>query len=136
MSQNLLNHPPSDGYSDDYVGAAPYVLLSSRYKVLNTLSDGGFGQTFLVEDTHMPSSRHCVLKQLKPIHDQPELHQIIQDRFQREAAILEKLGEAHDQIPRLFAYFSEGDQFYLVEEWVEGLTLTQKVNQEGPLPEA
>lgn len=136
MSQNVLNHPPSDGYSDDYVGAAPHVLLSSRYKVLNTLSDGGFGQTFLVEDTHMPSSRHCVLKQLKPVHNQSELHQIIQDRFQREAATLEKLGEAHDQIPRLFAYFSEGDQFYLVEEWVEGLTLTQKINQEGPLPEA
>ncbi|MEL6260089.1 MAG: serine/threonine protein kinase [Cyanobacteria bacterium J06626_6] len=141
MSQNVLNHPPSDNYSnnhdsDDYVGGAPYVLLSRRYKVLNTLSDGGFGQTFLVEDTHMPSNRLCVLKQLKPVHNQSELRQTIQERFQREAATLEKLGEAHDQIPRLFAYFSEGDQFYLVEEWVEGLTLTQKVSQEGPLPEA
>ncbi|MEL7511004.1 MAG: SH3 domain-containing protein, partial [Cyanobacteria bacterium J06554_3] len=102
----------------------------------NVLGDGGFGQTFLVEDTHMPSNRQCVLKQLKPVHDKPELHQMVQDRFQREAAILEKLGEMHDQIPRLHAYFSEADQFYLVEEWVEGLTLTQKVIKDGPLSES
>ncbi|MEL7332871.1 MAG: serine/threonine protein kinase [Cyanobacteria bacterium J06560_2] len=115
---------------------APLILLSNRYKVLNVLGDGGFGKTFLVEDTHMPSNRKCVLKQLKPIHDQPALRQVVQDRFQREAATLEKLGEAHDQIPRLHAYFTEGEQFYLVEEWVEGLTLTQKVHKDGPMSEA
>ncbi|MFK8181977.1 MAG: SH3 domain-containing protein [Phormidesmis sp.] len=111
------------------------VLLSNRYQVLNVLGDGGFGKTFLVEDTQMPSNRRCVLKQLKPVHDNPQTGQMVKDRFQREAAILEKLGEAHNQIPRLYAYFSEGGQFYLVEEWVEGDTLTQKVHREGPLPE-
>ena len=111
------------------------VLLSNRYRVINVLGDGGFGKTFLVEDTQMPSNRRCVLKQLKPVHDEPETAQMVKDRFQREAAILEKLGEAHEQIPRLYAYFSEGDQFYLVEEWVEGDTLTQRVQREGPLSE-
>ena len=120
---------------DDQLGAPPVILLSNRYKVLSVLGDGGFGQTFLVEDTHMPSNKRCVLKQLKPIHDKPELRQMVQDRFQREAATLEMLGEAHDQIPRLYAYFSEGDQFYLVEEWVEGMTLTQQVQKEGALSE-
>ncbi|MEL7358087.1 MAG: SH3 domain-containing protein [Cyanobacteria bacterium J06560_6] len=113
----------------------PLVLLSNRYRVLNVLGDGGFGQTFLVEDTHMPSNKRCVLKQLKPIHERPELKQMVRDRFQREAAILETLGESHTQIPRLYAYFSEGDQFYLVEEWVEGITLSQKVHKEGALSE-
>ena len=99
----------------------------------------GFGKTFLVEDTQMPSNRQCVLKQLKPVQDDPQTGQmagqIVKDRFQREAAILETLGEGHEQIPRLYAYFSEGEQFYLVEEWVEGDTLTQRVQKEGPLPE-
>ncbi|MEL7054493.1 MAG: hypothetical protein AAGM45_22310, partial [Cyanobacteria bacterium J06588_5] len=63
----------------------PLVLLSNRYRVLNVLGDGGFGQTFLVEDTHMPSNKRCVLKQLKPIHERPELKQMVRDRFQREA---------------------------------------------------
>ncbi len=111
------------------------VLLSNRYQVLSVLGDGGFGKTFLVEDTQMPSNRQCVLKQLKPVHDNPQTSQMVKDRFQREAAILEKLGEAHDQIPRLYAYFSEADQFYLVEEWVAGDTLTQRVQQAGPLSE-
>jgi len=43
-------------------------VLSNRYSVLNVLGDGGFGQTFLVEYTQMPSNRKCVLKQLKPVH--------------------------------------------------------------------
>ena len=110
--------------------------LSNRYEILDILSDGGFGKTFLVEDTQMPSGRKCVLKQLKPVDDNPQIHQMVQERFQREAAILERLGENHSQIPRLYAYFSEGDQFYLVEEWIEGDTLTQKVHKQGTFSEA
>lgn len=114
----------------------PSSLLSHRYKVLGLLGDGGFGKTFLVEDTHLPSNRRCVVKQLKPIHDNPQVHQIVKDRFQREAAILERLGEGHEQIPQLYAYFSEDEQFYLVEEWIEGETLAQKVQNEGIQSEA
>ncbi len=80
----------------------------------------------------MPSNRRCVLKQLKPVHsDTPELRQLVQDRFQREAATLEMLGEAHLQIPRLYAYFLEDGRFYLVQEWIDGLTIAQKVQQAG-----
>ncbi|PZO10674.1 MAG: serine/threonine protein kinase [Leptolyngbya foveolarum] len=111
-------------------------LLSNRYRVLSLLGDGGFGKTFLVEDVHMPSARQCVLKQLKPIEDDEAAGKIVRNRFGREAATLEKLGETHDQIPRLYAYFSEGDQFYLVTEWIAGYTLTQKVQVEGPQSEA
>lgn len=114
----------------------PSSLLSNRYKVLNVLGDGGFGKTFLVEDTQMPSARCCVLKQLKPAHGEtPELRQLIQDRFQREAATLEMLGDGHSQVPCLYAYFSEDEQFYLVQEWIEGQTVAQQVAQDGPQSE-
>ncbi|MEM8502181.1 MAG: serine/threonine protein kinase [Cyanobacteria bacterium P01_D01_bin.1] len=121
--------------ANERLGDMPLILLSNRYRVLSLLGDGGFGKTFLVEDLHMPSLKRCVLKQLKPVQDKPELAQMVKDRFEREAATLEKLGEAHDQIPRLHAYFQEGGEFYLVEEWVEGVTLTQKVQSAGPQPE-
>lgn len=114
----------------------PTVLLSNRYRVLSVLGDGGFGKTFLVEDTHMPSNKKCVLKQLKPVRDRPEVAQLVRDRFEREAATLEMLGEAHDQIPRLYAHFEEEGEFYLVEEWIDGITLTQKVQREGVQSEA
>jgi serine/threonine protein kinase, bacterial len=117
------------------ISASESTLLSNRYQVLSVLGDGGFSKTFLVEDTQMPSARKCVLKQLKPVSDNAQVYQTICDRFQREAAILEQLGENNNHIPRLYANFSEGDHFYLVEEWIDGETLTQKVQREGALSE-
>ncbi len=104
------------------------MLLNSRYQIIRTLGSGGFGETFLAEDTQMPSQRRCVIKQLKPIENNPQIYQLVQERFAREAAILEELGGVSEQIPTLYAYFSLEEKFYLVQEWVEGDTLTGKVS--------
>ncbi|OWY69353.1 serine/threonine protein kinase [cyanobacterium TDX16] len=111
-------------------------LLNNRYQTIKLLGAGGFGETFLAADTYLPSRRPCVIKQLKPVANDLQLYQIIQDRFQREAATLEALSAGSDQIPKLYAYFSENGQFYLVQEWIEGETLTKKVTSEGVLSEA
>jgi serine/threonine protein kinase, bacterial len=106
-------------------------LLDNRYQIIRVLGSGGFGETFLAEDTKMPSSPYCVIKQLRPIADKPEVYQLVQQRFVREAAVLEELGASCNQIPCLFANFIENEQFFLVQEWIEGPTLLQKVKAEG-----
>ncbi|WP_193193838.1 serine/threonine-protein kinase [Nostoc sp. MG11] len=107
-------------------------LLNNRYQVIQVIGAGGFGETLLAEDTHMPSRRRCVIKQLKPItSNDPQTYQIIQQRFEREAATLEYLGESSDQIPKLYAYFSENGQFYLVQEWIHGQTLKKIIEAKG-----
>lgn len=110
-------------------------LIGNRYRILRSLATGGFGETFLAEDTHTPSARQCVIKQLKPIINDPQMYQLVQERFKREAAILETLGEGNNQIPRLYAYFEEAGKFFLVQEFIEGQTLTQKVAAEGRVNE-
>ncbi len=110
-------------------------LLNNRYRILQTLGGGGFSNTFLAEDTHMPSARRCVIKQLKPVTNNPQTYKLVQERFQREAAVLEDLGDGNNQIPKLFAYFTEAEQFYLVQEFIEGDTFTKKVEKEGILSE-
>jgi serine/threonine protein kinase, bacterial len=112
------------------------MLINGRYQILHPLQEGGFGHTYLAEDTQLPSRRRCVIKQLKPIQNNPEFYKLIQDRFQREAAIQETLGEVCQQIPSLYAYFSENDHFYLVEEWVDGDTLRQRMVATGRFSEA
>lgn len=111
-------------------------LLKNRYCILNKLGSGGFGETSLAEDLQMPSHRQCVIKQLKPIANDPQTYQLIKDRFQREAAILERLGEKNPYIPTLYAYFEDDDQFYLVEEYIQGVTLAEKIQRDGVLTES
>lgn len=95
-------------------------LLNYRYKILKPLAEGGFGKTFLAEDTQMPSRRRCVIKQLKPVSTRPEIAKLVQERFTREAAVLDEVGKWHSQIPSLYAYFVLQGQFYLVQEWIDG----------------
>ncbi|MDJ0675926.1 MAG: protein kinase [Calothrix sp. MO_167.B42] len=111
------------------------MVLNNRYRVIHSLGSGGFGETFLAEDTQMPSQRRCVIKQLRPIQDNPQVYELVKQRFQREAAILEELGEGSSRIPRLYAYFTENSQFYLVQEYIEGQTLTTKLQTQGVMSE-
>ncbi|MEL6940028.1 MAG: tetratricopeptide repeat protein, partial [Cyanobacteria bacterium J06598_1] len=62
----------------------------------------------------------------------PEVFEIVQQRFAREAAVLEAVGKGNSQVPDLYAYFEEGGQFYLVQEWMEGEPLVNLVNEDWP----
>ena len=101
-------------------------LLDRRYEVTQVLGAGGFGRTYLARDTRRPGNPTCVVKQLKPLRSDPNFLETARRLFNSEAETLEQLGH-HDQIPRLLAYFEEDQEFYLVQEFIEGHTLTQEL---------
>jgi serine/threonine protein kinase, bacterial len=101
-------------------------LLDHRYQVIKVLATGGFGQTYIAQDTKRPNNPICVVKHLKPATSDPKIFETAKRLFHSEAETLEKLGN-HDQIPRLLAYFDENQEFYLVQEFIEGHPLSDEL---------
>jgi serine/threonine-protein kinase len=101
-------------------------LLDRRYQVTQVLGAGGFGRTYLAQDTRRPGNPICVVKQLKPATSDPNFLEAARRLFNSEAETLEQLGN-HSHIPRLLAYFEEDQEFYLVQEFIEGHTLSQEL---------
>jgi tetratricopeptide (TPR) repeat protein len=100
--------------------------IGGRYKIITQLGQGGFGRTFVAQDLHLPNNQHCVVKQLKPQATDPFTLQTARRLFDSEAKVLHRLG-THDQIPQLFAYFEENQEFYLVQELIEGDDLSKEL---------
>jgi serine/threonine protein kinase len=101
------------------------VTISNRYRILQNLGAGGFGQTFLAEDLHLPTKPRCVVKHLKPQACDEETVRLARRLFEQEAEVLYRLGN-HPQIPTILAHFEEAGEFYLVQELIEGETLAQE----------
>ncbi|MGB3206315.1 MAG: protein kinase, partial [Crinalium sp.] len=91
------------------------------------LGTGGFGQTYIAQDTRRPGNPVCVVKHLKPASSDPNILPTARRLFNSEAETLEQLGN-HDQIPRLLAYFEQEQEFYLVQELIEGHTLKTELS--------
>lgn len=100
--------------------------LDGRYHIVRKLASGGFGQTYIAEDSRRPGNPCCVVKLLKPASNDPEFLKNARRLFNTEAEALEVLGN-HSQIPRLLAYFEELGDFYLVQEYVDGTLLTEEL---------
>jgi serine/threonine-protein kinase len=94
------------------------------------LGRGGFGVTFLAKDIVLPGQPLCVIKQLCVKYHNASALKNARDRFKREAKTLSLLGN-HSQIPLLLDYFVNKGEFYLVQEYISGITLARLVRRQG-----
>ncbi len=102
------------------------LLLKDRYRAIKPIGQGGFGRTFLAVDEDKPSKPRCVIKQFFPQAQGTSNIQKAAELFHQEAMRLDELGQ-HPQIPDLLAHFEQDGFSYLVQEFIEGLTLSQEL---------
>jgi eukaryotic-like serine/threonine-protein kinase len=100
-------------------------VLLKRYKVIEEIGSGAFGNTYIAIDTAFPGEPRLVVKHLSPNNSESDNLKIAKRLFETEAKVLSILGE-NAQIPRLFSYFEEEGEFFLVQELIEGHNLTQE----------
>ncbi|MBE9016961.1 protein kinase [Chroococcidiopsidales cyanobacterium LEGE 13417] len=98
-------------------------MLGDRYSIVRLLAQGGFGRTYLAEDTNR-FRELCVLKEFAPQAQSNTLLRKAAELFEREAGVLYKL--QHPQIPRFRELFrvkiDSKEHLFLVQDYVEGET--------------
>jgi serine/threonine protein kinase len=98
--------------------------LDGRYKIIQELGHGGFGETFVAIDIKLHDSL-CVVKKLKPFSNDRETLKLANRLFKLESKTLLRLD--HNQIPRLLAHFEHNKNFFLVQELVQGHPLNEEI---------
>jgi formylglycine-generating enzyme required for sulfatase activity/tRNA A-37 threonylcarbamoyl transferase component Bud32 len=118
-------------------------ILDQRYKITKRLGEGGFGDTYLAIDTRSKIQQSRVVKHLHPkdvpSNERAYLLPKLREMFEREKTVLETLGEEHPykQIPRMIDHFDQWDEFFYVQEFVDGQTLDDRGDGEmSPRSEA
>ena len=124
---NPLN--PDDIKYCQSCGEAIVPLLLNRFKVIKVLGRGGFGKTYLAQDTHK-LDESCVVKQLLPNTQGTWAKKKAIELFKLEAQQLQKLGE-HPHIPYLYADFEQDGYFYLVQQFIKGQDLLKELEEDG-----
>ncbi|MGK7901243.1 MAG: protein kinase [Hormoscilla sp.] len=112
-------------------------IVEKQYRIKKELGRGGFGRTYLAEDTNRYNEL-CVLKEFAPQAENPYQLRKAEELFQREAGMLYKL--EHPQIPRfrelLRANIGDRELLFLVQDYVEGPTYWHLFEQGRRLSEA
>jgi serine/threonine-protein kinase len=96
-----------------------------KYKIIDQIAKGGMGAVFKAE--HPTLEREIIIKKLTL-----RGHQSITERFRREARIM--MGFRHEHIVDVYDHFKEKSSYYIVEEYVDGVSLDKLVRRERYLP--
>lgn len=141
----ILNKMVRPKYTERYRSAAEVLrdlepllkvgqTFGGRYRITRYLGGGIGGQTYLADNLWRQNQSPCVLKELKAENNHPSTLETLERRFSTEVTVLERLGY-HNQIPQLWDHFEENQQFYLVQEFIDGEVLSQEIEREKQLSE-
>src|SRR5215813_2689498 len=97
-----------------------------NYKIVDKLGEGGMGSVFKGVDLML--EREVAIKMLRPeLASQAN----VVERFRSEAVTLAKLN--HPNVATLHSFFRQGDDFFMVMEFVRGQTLDDVIRAQGAM---
>jgi len=119
----------------------PSFLQNGRYELQQVLGDGGFAITYKALDVQ--THQEVVIKERWPVGGARQHGKVLWPRgsklreevrkFQDEAEILQRCN--HSSIVRCYDFFEEHNTCYIVMDLVDGQSLHDYVQGQGPLPE-
>ncbi|MGQ0742933.1 MAG: Stk1 family PASTA domain-containing Ser/Thr kinase [Acidimicrobiales bacterium] len=102
-------------------------IFADRYQVLRRVARGGMAEVFLAKDLQL--ERQVAVKVLSPeFSDDPSFI----ERFRREARAAANLN--HPNIVSIHDWGEDDGTYFIVMEFVDGATLRELINTDGPLP--
>jgi eukaryotic-like serine/threonine-protein kinase len=108
-------------------------LQGGRYVIKKILGQGGMGAAVLANDMRV-AGKPVVIKEL--ISDNTDPTQLNEDvkNFEREVETLAYID--HPLVPTVTDHFQEGSHYFMVQEFVDGENLEDRLDRTGqPLPE-
>lgn len=95
-----------------------------KYEIVDKLAKGGMGEVYVAK--HPTLKRYVILKRLT-LRGGRELS----ERFKREASLMIDFRDEH--IVQVYDHFKEGSSYYIVMEYVDGISLDKLIQERGKL---
>ena len=108
--------------------------IGERYRLIRYLGGKSGIYNYLAENLWRKYQSPCILKQIKLHSGDPNTLKSAERLFSSELPILERLGY-HDQIPQLWDHFEANEEFYVVQEYINGESLEERLKDNPCLSE-
>ena len=120
------------GQPNTQTGHLGRTLLHKRYMLMGTVGQGGMGAVYKARD--LKRQTICAVKEMSLSMVAPDERQQAIQNFKDEAKML--WGLNHPNLPSFTGFFTEGQRYFMVMEYVDGSTLEDLLERNnGPFPE-
>ena len=105
-------------------------LLNDRYRIIRVIGQGGMGTVYQAE--HERLNAVVAVKEIRGTPVTGTAQQATMDQYEQEARFLVRLN--HPNLPKVTDAFVDGNRFYLVMDFVDGVTLDNCLRARGGTP--
>lgn len=105
-------------------------LVNGRYRILHKIGQGGMSVVYLAEDERDKS--RWAIKEVR--REGVQDFRVVEQGLITETNMLKRLNHPH--LPRIVDVIEDEDCFLIVMDYIDGISLEKRLNQNGPFLEA